>query len=120
MSSWEAAPGKGKSMNLHIPVRMVAAGVLLVSAAAAQTWRKADPKDWVQLFNGTNLDGWTPKITGFEFGDNFGNTFRVEKGVLKVAYDKYEKFGNRFGHMFYKDKFSRYVIAVEYRFTGDQ
>ena len=75
---------------------------------------------WVPLFNGQNLDGWTPKIKGFELGDNFGNTFRVEDGVLKVCYDKYTSFDNRFGHLFYKDKFSHYVLRVEYRFVGEQ
>ena len=76
--------------------------------------------DWLQLFNGKDLTGWTPKITGYPLGENFGNTFRVQNGVMKVAYDKYDKFDDRFGHIFYKDKFSYYIIAVEYRFTGDQ
>ncbi len=75
---------------------------------------------WIRLFNGRNLDGWTPKITGYELGDNFGNTFRVENGVLKTGYEKYDKFNNRFGHIFYKQKFSDYRIAVEYRFVGQQ
>jgi hypothetical protein len=44
----------------------------------------------------------------------------VENGVLKVAYDRYDAFGNRFGHLFYRTAFSHYVIAVEYRFTGEQ
>ena len=76
--------------------------------------------DWLQLFNGKDLTGWTPKITGYPLGENFGNTFRVQNGVMKVAYDKYDKFDSRFGHLFYKDKLSYYIIAVEYRFTGDQ
>src|SRR5688572_25149159 len=64
--------------------------------------------DWIQLFNGKDLDGWTPKIKGYELGNNFGNTFRVEDGVLKVSYDQYEKFDNKFGHLFHRDKFSNY------------
>lgn len=107
-------------MDLHIPLRVTALGALLVTVAAGQTWRSAKPKDWIPLFNGKNMNGWTPKITGYDLGDNFGNTFRVENGALKVSYEKYDKFANRFGHLFYKDKFSRYVIAVEYRFTGEQ
>ena len=74
----------------------------------------------MQLFNGKNLDGWIPKIKGYPLGENYGNTFRVEDGVMKVSYDHYDKFNDRFGHIFYKDKFSYYIIAVEYRFTGDQ
>ena len=76
--------------------------------------------DWMQLFNGKDLTGWTPKITGYALGDNFGNTFRVENGLMKVSYDKYDNFNARFGHIFYKDKFSYYIVAAEYRFTGEQ
>jgi hypothetical protein len=87
---------------------------------AVNAQQSAKPKPWIQLFNGRNLDGWVPKITGYEPGDNFGNTFRVENNVLKVSYEKYDQFNNRFGHLFYKQKFSNYRIAVEYRFTGEQ
>ncbi len=93
--------------------RCLALFLLVLPAAFAQ-------QKWVQLFNGRNLDGWTPKIKGYELGDNYKNTFRVEDGVLKVVYDGYDKFDNRFGHIFYQRPFSRYVIAVEYRFTGEQ
>ncbi len=87
--------------------------------AAAQPEQKPDA--WVSLFNGKNLDGWTPKVTGSEYGVNYGDTFRVEDGVLKVRYDKYKDgFGGRFGHLFYKDKFSHYRLRVEYRFLGEQ
>ena len=75
---------------------------------------------WISLFNGKDLTGWTPKIAGYELGDNYGNTFRVEDGVLKVAYDRYEKFDDKFGHLFYKDSFSHYRIRLEYRFVGEQ
>ncbi len=75
---------------------------------------------WITLFNGKDLTGWTPKITGYELGENYGNTFRVEDGVLKTAYDQYEKFDGRFGHLFYKDKFSHYILRLEYRFVGEQ
>lgn len=77
-------------------------------------------EEWIALFNGRNLDGWTPKIRGYPLGENFGNTFRVENGVLKVAYDQYDKFDNRFGHLFYREPFSHYRLRVEYRFVGEQ
>ncbi len=76
--------------------------------------------EWIPLFNGKDLEGWTPKIRGFKAGENWGNTFRVEDGLLKVRYDQYEKFDNRFGHLFYKESFSHYILRVEYRFVGDQ
>jgi len=77
-------------------------------------------EEWIQLFNGKDLHGWDIKITGHDLNDNFGNTFRVQDGVLKVKYDQYENFDRKFGHMFYDKAFSYYIIRVEYRFTGDQ
>lgn len=77
-------------------------------------------EEWISLFNGENLDGWIPKITGYELNDNFGNTFRVENGLLKVRYDAYDNFERRFGHMFYDESFSYYRLRVEYRFVGEQ
>ena len=75
---------------------------------------------WVNLFNGKNLDGWKVKITGYDLNDNFGNTFRVEDGILKVSYDRYDKFDGRFGHLFYDGIFSHYILRLEYRFLGEQ
>ena len=98
----------------------VLALIVLVSLSAASQ-SPADQKDWVQLFNGKNLDGWTPKITGYALGENFGDTFRVANGTLQASYDKYDKFGDRFGHLFYdRSKFSYYIVAAEYRFIGEQ
>jgi hypothetical protein len=98
------------------------ATLLCVALAAipAVADEKPDYNKFVSLFNGKNLDGWTPKIKGFEAGDNHLDTFRVEKGILKVSYDKYTRFDGKFGHLFYKDKFSHYVLRVEYRFVGEQ
>ena len=75
----------------------------------------------IKLFNGKDLNDWTVKIKDHPANDNFGNTFRVENGVIKVSYDQYDgKFKDQFGHMFYKKPFSAYLLVVEYRFTGDQ
>lgn len=76
--------------------------------------------NWIQLFNGRDLDGWTPKITKHDLGENFADTFRVEQGVLKVSYDGYETFDGQFGHLFYKQPYSHYRLRIEYRFTGEQ
>ena len=82
--------------------------------------RNTTKNDWISIFNGKNLTGWTVKIAGHELGDNYLNTFRVENGVMKVSYDLYETFDNKFGHIFYKDKFSHYRLRLEYRFLGEQ
>jgi hypothetical protein len=77
-------------------------------------------EQWVQLFNGENLDGWDIKIRGYELNENFGNTFRVEDGIMKISYDEYDDFGDRFGHIYYHKPFSHYKLRIEYRFVGEQ
>lgn len=94
--------------------------VVLMSSLSAIAQEKSTEEGWITLFNGQNLDGWTPKITGYPLGENFGNTFRVEDGLLKVRYDQYDKFNKRYGHLFFKEKFSHYKLRVEYRFVGEQ
>jgi hypothetical protein len=75
---------------------------------------------WRQLFNGKDLDDWIVKINGHKLNDNFKNTFRVENGILKVSYDGYANFENRFGLLTYKVPFSNYKFKLQYRFTGTQ
>jgi hypothetical protein len=96
--------------------------VLLATAALAHAFAAESPAGapWIPLFNGKNLDGWTPKIKGFELGDNHLDTFRVENGVLRVVYDQYTKFDEKYGHLFYREKFSHYRLRAEYRFVGEQ
>jgi len=77
-------------------------------------------RDWIQLFNGRDLDGWTAKFTRHDLGENLNDTFRVENGVLEVRYDRWSAFNGEFGHLFYKDPFSYYRLVAEYRFVGDQ
>ena len=98
----------------------------MLGFATTLTFMSAQAQDvlakdgWIPLFNGKDLRGWKPKIKGHESGDNFGDTFRVEDGILKVAYDRYPKFGNQFGHLFSEQKYSNYRLRIEYRFVGDQ
>lgn len=94
--------------------------ILILSGMLATDCGRSREAEWIQLFNGKDLTGWIPKITGYEVNNNFGNTFRVEDGLLKVVYDQYDQFNGRFGHLFYKTPYSHYRIRVEYRFVGDQ
>jgi 3-keto-disaccharide hydrolase len=104
------------------PVRTVITLLALVAVQAASPadWRSAPPSDWQTIFNGRNLDGWVVKLAHHDLGDNYAETFRVENGVIRVMYDKYGDFGARFGHLFYKRELSHYVLALEYRFVGEQ
>ncbi|WP_128546811.1 3-keto-disaccharide hydrolase [Larkinella soli] len=96
----------------------IAAGLLLSLSALAQS----DPgkEEWVQLFNGKDLKGWDIKIAGHEVNDNYKNTFRVENGMLRIAYDQYKTFDNKYGHIYYEKPFSYYILRFEYRFLGEQ
>ena len=91
------------------------------SPAYAETasGRREGTEKWVSLFNGKNLDHWQPKIAGFKLGENYGNTFRVENGILSVRYDRYDGFNNKFGALYYDKKLSNYRLRVEYRFVGE-
>lgn len=94
--------------------RLIAA--LLVCAGCAH----AGDEQWVELFNGEDLDDWIVKVRGYPAGENFADTFRVEDGLLTVSYDGYDKFDSRYGHIFYKTTFSHYRLLIEYRFVGNQ
>jgi hypothetical protein len=94
----------------------VVAGAVLVGSAQS----KADQKEWTQLFNGRDLKDWTVKVAHYPLGENVNDTFRVEDGLLKVRYDKWQTFDDQFGHIFYREPFSYYLLAAEYRFVGEQ
>ena len=94
--------------------------ILLVLLTFGCSPKQNETSEWRSLFNGKDLNGWIPKITGYPTGENYGQTFRVENNILTVSYDKYQRFSNRFGHLFYEEPFSNYVLRVEYRFIGDQ
>ncbi|MEN2280972.1 DUF1080 domain-containing protein [Algoriphagus sp. SE2] len=108
-------------------IRKVFQFAILSSILFSCTHNKAEVTDifheepiseWVQMFNGKDLDGWTPKIYHHETGDNYSNTFRVKDGIIEVNYDDYkEGFNDRYGHLFYEKPFSSFHMTWEYRFT---
>jgi hypothetical protein len=97
--------------------------ILSVILSACSSGKRASQpsaeEGWVTLFNGRNLDGWKPKIAGFPYGENFGNTFRVANEILSTRYDQYGNFNERFGAIYYNKKFSNFRLKVEYRFVGE-
>lgn len=100
--------------------RSILATLVFATLVDCATAQRASPDEWIQLFNGRNLDGWVVKFKGAPLGENVRNTFRVEDGLLKVRYDGWSGFNGEFGHIFYKQPFSHYIVAVEYRFVGEQ
>jgi len=104
--------------NTHPLVNRLAAICLLLFAAPSLP--ASDNAGWITLFNGTDLNGWNPKVTGHPLGENPGNLFRVEDGMLRVRYDapEWKEFRGRNGHLFFDKPFSDYLLLVEYRFLG--
>ena len=108
-----------------------ATGLMVLGAACAAAEEKNKPageeqsagkggENWVSLFNGKDLEGWTPKFVGHKAVENYRDTFRVEDGLLTVSYDKWDEFKQVFGHLFYKTEYSYYRIRAVYRFVGKQ
>jgi hypothetical protein len=108
---------------LMIVIGLLVGGTLYAAEPAKENTgekKEAVKENWVSLFNGKDLTGWTPKIRYQPSGENWKNTYRVEDGLLKVRYDQYDKFNECFGHLYYKDEFSKYRIRLEYRFVDEQ
>lgn len=99
--------------------------LIILSSCGAPTHEtsqepKKDTPQWESIYNGENLAGWIPKIAGHALGENFGNTFRVQNGILSIRYDAYgDKFDNRFGGLYFNRKLKDYRLKVEYRFVGE-
>lgn len=115
----------GKNSSVKNTTIFIVPIVLLALMATAflpvqESERSSDNEEWEAIFNGKNLDGWTPKFTGYDLGKNHNNTFRVEDGLLTVSYDDWDEFTGEFGHLFYETSYSNYKIRAEYRFVGDQ
>ena len=90
---------------------------ILLSCSSPKESSKND--EWIQLFNGKDIDDWIVKVHHHDVGVNFGNTFRVEDGIIKVRYDQYGDFNDQFSHLFYKTPYSKFHLKLEYHFTGE-
>jgi hypothetical protein len=93
-------------------------GLLALSACTSSKLSRGNA-EWHPLFNGQDLTDWVVKIQHHEVGENVGNTFRVEEGIIKVRYDQYGEFNDQFGHLYYRVPFASYHLKLEYRFVGE-
>jgi len=92
--------------------------IALLGCRASKTKSPNTGEKWISLFNGKDIKDWNVKIHHHNYRENFGNTFRVEDGMIKVRYDQYGDFNDQFGHLYYKVPFSYYHLVIEYRFVG--
>ncbi|MBD1422284.1 3-keto-disaccharide hydrolase [Sphingobacterium chuzhouense] len=111
-------------MNIKLSfLSALATGAILFacsSAGSKTTLPNDETLQPIQLFNGEDINDWTPKIRLHEVGENYANTFRVEDGLLKVRYDGYDDFNKQYGHLAYNTPYSYYLLRVEYRFVDEQ
>ena len=92
--------------------------IVFLFISCGGTQKATAGSEWIQLFNGKDLNDWIVKIHHHDVGVNFGNTFRAEDGVIKVRYDQYGDYNDQFAHLYYKEPFSHYHLKLDYRFTG--
>lgn len=92
----------------------------IVFSGCKQSTIDPNKEEWISLFDGSNIDNWTPKFKGSELGVNYKNRFRVKDSLLSVRYAAIDTFNEDFGHLYYKDKFSHYKLRAKYRFVGEQ
>ncbi len=93
---------------------------LLSLVACKPASDSGEQENWIPLFNGEDLGDWVVKFTKHPLGENYNNTFRVEDGKMVVRYDEWDSINGEFGHIFYREPFSRYKLRVEYRIVGEQ
>lgn len=96
-----------------------AIALLLIINSCTSVKTSQRNSEWIKLFNGKDINDWFIKIQHHEVGENFGNTFRAEDGIIKVRYDQYGDFNEQFGHLYYKVPYSYYHLKLEYRFVGE-
>ncbi|MBC3758347.1 DUF1080 domain-containing protein [Hyunsoonleella sp. SJ7] len=82
--------------------------------------QNTDSEIWMPIFNGKDLSDWTIKFTGEDLNVNYKNTFVVEDSMLRIKYDDYKTFNNKFAHIYYNTPYSYYKLRFDYRFTGEQ
>ena len=103
----------------NLLVRLSQAVIFFLFIGCAHPHKAATNNEWIKLFNGNDLSDWIVKVHHHEVGVNFGNTFRVEDGLIKVRYDQYGDFNDQFAHLYYKEPLSHFHLKFDYRFVGE-
>lgn len=93
--------------------------LMLLAIPALLGAAPAPEAEWVRIFDGKTLNGWTPKIAGRALGEDPLNMFVVQDGAIRVSHANYTKFEGEFGHLFWKTPVGAYRIRFEYRLFGD-
>jgi hypothetical protein len=93
--------------------------VFFLIIASALTSPFAEDTAWVSMFNGKDLEGWTPYFskTGLK---NTDSTFQYSPEGYFFVNQRQSKNTTGFGHLFYtRKKLSYYMARAIYRFTSE-
>ncbi len=77
----------GKQVIFQLYVAIVLIIVISTYTGCVAAKNKAGKQEWIELFNGKDINGWVVKINHHEVGEDPANTFRVEDGIIKVRYE---------------------------------
>ena len=97
---------KTKTLTTSIAVLAAIISLSALIESRKENERKAEESDTVTLFNGKDLSNWT-----FFLRDNSVDpttVFTVEDGIISIK-------GDPFGYMRTKEKYSDYILHVEWR-----
>jgi hypothetical protein len=96
--------------------------LLLFSCASSKAVfeNRSEIEEWKQLYNGKNLYGWDIKFAGEIMNANYKNTFLAMDSFIRIQYNEYTSFDNKYAHMYYFEPFSHYKLKFDYRFYGEQ
>jgi hypothetical protein len=93
--------------------------IFLVSSCSKGNWdRKSDTQQWENLLSPSVRSKWVKKIAGENLNADALNTFQFSDSLLSVSYGNYKNWGNKFGHIFFNEKLSHYIIECEYNIYG--
>jgi hypothetical protein len=93
-------------------------GMVALAAILAAQQARAEDTAWVSMYNGKDLDGWTPYFakSGLKNPDS---TFKYSPEGYLFVDQHLSKTETGFGHLFYtKKKLSYYLVRAVYRFTS--
>jgi len=133
LAFYQALKNQGVPAEMHIYPEGGHGFSLAIGKDYLQTWtdRLADwlqklnknspeKEEWKYLFNGKDLSGWDIRLADRPKNDNYKNTFQIEDGMLRIRYDEYEQFDDKYGHLYYQQPYSYYKLKFDYRFVGEQ
>ena len=103
-----------------IIVKILMLPVMLLMVHSAKGQENPADKNWINIFNGKDIENWIVKIHHHDVDVNYGETFQVEDQMIKVRYDQYKgDFNDQFGHLYYQKPHAYFHLKMQYRFVGE-